>query len=240
MKKALQYLLLELGISNPPGQFGPLRQDRELDVVRDCLVGDEALFLLPGAFCQITPHEVVFERFGSRTESSRNYFGFGLSLDDGSLRRALNGTVLLAPHLCRMLNLGGSRSERSDIDASRGDYKRMLDHGVISSVANDCLNAVLDLAATYRSSILNAGDIAYCGVPLNVSFSQASFARAREIRAADALNDVNIRYFYDDFIEVSASLVDLVAKHQMGQLRPDDFVQRSMSLLTKPIDSWAS
>jgi hypothetical protein len=236
MKKVLQCFLTELGVRDLPRQFGPFRQDRELDVIRNCLIGDNALFLLPGAFCQITPHGAVFERFGSRSESSRNYFAFGLNLEDGSLRRALNGIILLGPHLCRILDLNGSGPECPDIDASRNDYKRMFDRGVIGSAAYDQVNAVLDLAAAYRSSILNACDIAYCGVPLHFSFSQASFARAQEMRVASALDDSDIPCFYDDFVELSSSLVDLAAKHQMTQLRQDTFVQTSLGLLTKPTD----
>jgi hypothetical protein len=231
MKKVLQYFLAELDVRDILSQRGPSRQDRELDIVRNCLVGDHALFLFPGAFCQMTPHEAVFVRFGSRSESSRNYFAFGLNLEDGCLRRALNGIVLLAPHLCSLLNLNGSRSVCADIDASRDDYKRLFDHGVIAGAAYDQVNAVLDLAAAYRSSILDACDIPYCGVPLHFSFDQASFARAREMRAADTLADSGMRYFYDDFVELSPVLVDLAARHQMAQLRQDVLVKTSLSHL---------
>lgn len=240
MKKVLQLFLTELGVRELPGHFGPLRQDRELDVVRDCLVVSHALFLLPGAFCRITPRGAVFERFGLRSESSRNFFACGLDLDDNSLRRALNGIVLLGPHLRRILQLDEGPPELSDIDASREDYKTMFDRGAIGSTVYERLNAVLDLAGAYRSSILNAGDIAYCGVPLHVSFNQAAFARSRETKAADALDDADIRYFYDDFVELSSSLVELAAKDQMRQLRQDAFVQRSLSLLNRPIDRRAS
>jgi hypothetical protein len=235
MKNVLQYFLYELGVRDLPGEFAPLRQDRELDVVRECLVTDNALFLFPGAFCEISPHDAIFERFGSRSESSRNYFGFGLNFEDGSLRRALNGIIQLAPHLCRILDVEASGPELRDIDRSRDNFKRMIDRRVIDCATYDRISAILDLAEVYRSSILNAREIAYHGVPLHFSFDQASFATAREMRVADALADSNVRYFYDDFIELSSGLVDLFATHQLAQLRREPLIQRSLGFL-KPIN----
>jgi hypothetical protein len=218
-----------------PGRFEPLRQDRELDVLRDSLIGERALFMLPGLFCLVTPEGAICERFGSRDEVSCNYFAFGLNLEDSSIRRALNGCVLLAPYVYGMLNDLAVRPERDDIEMSRDTYRLIFGSGGTSSRLQSCADAILDLADTYRTSIMPASELAYCGVPLQFSFSQATYSRARESRVADASDDKDIRYFYDDYIELTSYIAELVSQHQFKQLDQGLFVQKSMRILTKPI-----